>query len=85
MTKIKVKKSKLTGLFAITRFFCVNFSLNNYLISGPRRNRNFRQTDPQRTTVFIRLNASLDRTPQMEAKLPINAVPNQKNAAFTRG
>ena len=32
-----------------------------------------------------RINAALDKTPQMEAKLPINAAPNQKNAAFIRG
>ena len=37
------------------------------------------------------MNAALDQTPQMEAKLPLNAAlekntaPNQKNAAFTRG
>ena len=31
-----------------------------------------------------RLNTALDQTPPMEAKLPINAAPNQKNAAFTR-
>ena len=37
------------------------------------------------TTVFIRLNATQDQTPQMEAKLPINAAPNQRNVAFTRG
>ena len=44
-------------------------------------------------TVFSRLNAALEQTlplifdqmPQLEAKLPINAAPNQKNAAFTRG
>ena len=44
-------------------------------------------------TVFSRLNAALkqtlplifDQMPQLEAKLPINAAPNQKNAAFTRG
>ena len=36
-------------------------------------------------TVFIRLNAALNQTPQMEAKLSINAPPNQKNVAFTRG
>ena len=36
-------------------------------------------------TVFIRLNAAVDKPPQKEAKLPINAAPNQKNAAFTRG
>ena len=36
-------------------------------------------------TVLIRLNAALEQTPQMEAKLPINDAPNQKNAAFIRG
>ena len=40
----------------------------------------------RRVTVFIRLNAALEQTPQMEAKLPIhaardlNAAPNQRNA-----
>ena len=27
----------------------------------------------------------LDQTPQMEAKLPVNVTPNQKNAALTGG
>ena len=31
-----------------------------------------------------RINATQDQMPQMEAKLPINAAPNQKNVAFTR-
>ena len=31
-----------------------------------------------------RINAAPDQMPQLEAKLPINAAPNQKNAAFTR-
>ena len=36
-------------------------------------------------TVLIRLNAALEQTPQIDAKLPINGAPNQKNAPFTRG
>ena len=31
------------------------------------------------------INATQDQMPQMEAKLPINAAPNQRNVAFTRG
>ena len=35
--------------------------------------------------VLIRLNAALEQTPQIDAKLPINGAPNQKNASFIRG
>lgn len=84
MDFIRVNKSKslvFPNLHFTTLISMVNNPQNCRIHNNKKTNIEFSYFTLNYNILFTRLNTTLDRTPLMEAKIPVNAPFNQKHAA----